>query len=106
MLKAFGLPNRNIAFFISTYHDHDMNPTDDGSRKGPDAAQRRFDGSRVPSATCPSESVLPIRLRPDFSVVFVGYAGWAVNRHIPYNAGKRSLRANILQTCCLRGFGE
>jgi hypothetical protein len=31
----------------------------------------------VPSATCPRESVLPIRLRPDFSVVFEGYAGGA-----------------------------
>jgi hypothetical protein len=29
------------------------------------------------SATCPSESVLPIRLRPDFYVVFEGYTGWA-----------------------------
>ena len=32
------------------------------------------------SATCPGESVLPIRLRPDFCVVFGGYAGGAVNR--------------------------
>ena len=31
---------------------------------------RRFDIRPIPSATCPSESVLPIRLRPDFSVVF------------------------------------
>jgi hypothetical protein len=32
------------------------------------------------SATCPRESDLPIGLRPDFSVVFGGYAGEAVNR--------------------------
>jgi hypothetical protein len=31
----------------------------------------------TPSATCPRESVLPIRLRPDFFVVFEGYAGEA-----------------------------
>lgn len=58
------------------------------------------------SATCPSESVLPILLWPDFSVAFGGYAGWAVNRHIPQKAGERSLRADILQTCCLCRFGE
>ena len=46
-------------------------------------AQRRFDRSRVPSANCPSESVISIRLRPDFCVVFGGYGGWAVNWHIP-----------------------
>ena len=50
-------------------------------------------------ATCPRESVLSIRLRPDFSVVFGGYAAVAVNRHILHQAGKRSLRADILQTC-------
>ena len=33
------------------------------------------------SATCPSESILSIRLRPDFSVVFEGYAGGA--EHCP-----------------------
>jgi len=53
----------------------------------------------APSATCPRESVLPIRLRPDFSVVFEGYAGGAVNRHIPQKAEKRSLQADILRTC-------
>ena len=30
--------------------------------------QRRSDVRPIPSATCPRESVLPIRLRPDFSV--------------------------------------
>ncbi len=51
------------------------------------------------SATCPRETLLPIRLWPDFSVVFGGYAGWAVNRHIPQSARTRSLRADILRTC-------
>ena len=32
------------------------------------------------SATCLSESILPIRLRPDFLVVFEGYAGGAEHR--------------------------
>ncbi len=41
---------------------------------------RRLDIRPTPSATCPRESVLPIRLRPDFSVVLGGYAGGAVNR--------------------------
>ena len=67
----------------------------------------RLEGSNpFGSATSPSQSVLPIRLRPDFSVVFEGYAGWAVNWHIPQIVRKRSLRADILQTCCLRCFGE
>ncbi|PTV94690.1 hypothetical protein C8J27_107223 [Rhodobacter aestuarii] len=51
-----------------------------------------------PSATCPDESVLPIRLRPDFSVVFEGYAGGAEHRLPRQEARKRSLRADILQT--------
>ncbi|SEM27642.1 hypothetical protein SAMN05443999_11819 [Roseovarius azorensis] len=51
------------------------------------------------SATCPRESVLPIRLRPDFSVVFEGYAGGAVNRATPRRTRMRSLRADILRTC-------
>ena len=71
-----------------------------------DWSQRRFDCGPFPSATCPRESVRPIRLRSDFFVVFGGYAGEAVNRHIPQKARKRSLRADILQTCCLRSFGE
>ena len=38
----------------------------------------RIEGSNPSlSATCPCESVLPIRLRPDFSAVFEGYAGGA-----------------------------
>ena len=37
-------------------------------------AGNRLEGSNpFGSATCPSQSVLPIRLRPDFSVVFEGY---------------------------------
>src|SRR5690625_5267412 len=51
------------------------------------------------SATCPRESVLPIRLRPDFFVVFGGYAGGAVNRPLRQEPRKRSLRADILWTC-------
>ena len=47
--------------------------------------KRRLDIRPIPSATCPRESVLPIRLRPDFSVVFEGYAGgaehWPRRRH-------------------------
>ena len=42
--------------------------------------QRRLDIKPIPSATCPRESVLPIRLRPDFSVVFEGYGGGAEHR--------------------------
>ena len=41
----------------------------------------------TPSATCPHESVLPIRLRPDFLVVFEGYAVTA--RLLP-PAGRRA----------------
>jgi hypothetical protein len=44
--------------------------------------KRRLDLRPVPSATCPRESVLPIRLRPDFLVVFEGYAGGA--EHWPW----------------------
>jgi len=58
------------------------------------------------SATCPRESVLPIRLRPDFIVVFEGYAGWAVNRPRREVARKHALGAEILRTCCLRRFSE
>ena len=50
------------------------------------------------SATCPRESVLPIRLRPDFSVVFEGYAGWA-EHWLGHQVGrKRSLQGDILRT--------
>lgn len=45
------------------------------------APQRTFDSRPIPSATCPRESGLPIRLRPDFSIVFEGYAGEA--EHCP-----------------------
>ena len=50
------------------------------------------------SATCPRESVLPIRLWPDFSVVFEGYAGGAEHCPCCQEARKRSLRADILRT--------
>ena len=51
------------------------------------------------SATCPHESVLPIRLLPDFSVVFEGCAGGA--EHWPWyrETRKPSLTADILRTC-------
>ena len=45
-----------------------------------------------PSATWLRESVLPIRLRPDFLVVFEGYAGGAehwLGRRDAYNFGRR-----------------
>ena len=43
-------------------------------------AGNRLEGSNpFHSATCLRESVLPIQLRPDFLVVFEGYAGGAVN---------------------------
>jgi hypothetical protein len=50
------------------------------------------------SATCPRECVLPIRLRPDFLVVFEGYAGGAEHRRLRQEARKRSLSADILWT--------
>jgi hypothetical protein len=60
----------------------------------------RLEGSNpFVSATCPTESVLPIRLRPDFSVVFGGYAGGAVNQSLRQQARTESLRADILRTC-------
>ena len=63
-------------------------------------AGNRLEGSNpFHSATCPRESVLPIRLRPDFSVVFGGYAGGALNRPTPGKEHGPSLRANILRTC-------
>ena len=58
------------------------------------------------SATCPSESVLPIRLQPEFLVVFEGYAGEAEHWPLGQEVRKRSLRADILRTCCLRRFGD
>ena len=52
----------------------------------------------VRAATCPSESALPITLRPDFLVDFEGYAGGAEHRPWSEVARKRSLRADILRT--------
>jgi hypothetical protein len=60
---------------------------------------RTSDPGPFRSATCPRETVLPIRLRPDFPVTFEGYAGGAVNRPTPRKAHTRSLRADILRTC-------
>ena len=60
--------------------------------------KRRLDFRPVPSATCLCESVLPIRPRPDFFVVFEGYAGEA-EHWLRYQVDrKRSLRADILWT--------
>ena len=50
------------------------------------------------SATCTRESVLPIRLRPDFCVIFEGYAGGAEHWPRRQEPRKRSLRADILLT--------
>jgi hypothetical protein len=50
------------------------------------------------SATCPRESVLRIRLRRDFSVVFEGYAGGAEHWPRRQVARERSLRSDILRT--------
>ena len=69
-------------------------------------AQRRFDPSPVPSATCPRETVLPILLRPDFLIVFKGYAGAAKHWSRRQDGRKRSLRADILQSRRLREFGS
>ena len=51
----------------------------------------------IPSTTCPRESVLPIRLRPDFSVVFEGYAGGTEHWPPRQEARKRSRRADTLR---------
>ena len=51
------------------------------------------------SATFPRESVLLIRLRPDFPVVFEGYAGGAEHWPRRQVAREQSLRADILRTC-------
>ena len=70
-------------------------------------ARKGLEGSNpFVSATCPRESVLLIRLRPDFSVVFEGYAGGAEHWPLREEARKRFLRADILLTCCLNGFGD
>lgn len=52
----------------------------------------------IVSAICPCESVLLIRLRPEFSVVFEGYAVGAEHWLQSEDARKRSLRAGILRT--------
>ena len=57
-----------------------------------------------PSATCPSESVLPIWLWPDFSVVFEGYARSPFHRSRHAVTPKRSLRASILRGSALRAI--
>ena len=77
----------------------------DGINKVNSLEWRRLDIRPIPSATCPRESVLPIRLRPDFSVVFEGYAGEAEHRRQRQEARRRSLRVDILRTSRLRGFG-
>ena len=59
------------------------------------ASLKRFAGSNLfRPATYPSESVLLIRLRPDFSVVFEGYAGGAEHLSQCQEASNRSLRAD------------
>ena len=62
-------------------------------------ARKGLEGSNpFVSATCPRESVLPIPLRPDFLVVFEGYAGGAEHWPPGQKAWKRSLGASILLT--------
>ena len=63
------------------------------------AGDRLVGSNPTPSATCPRESVLPIWLRPYFSVVFEVYTGQAANRHQCWEAQKHSLKADILRTC-------
>ena len=59
--------------------------------------KRRLDRSPVPSATCLSEPVLPIQLRPDFLVVFKGYARSPFHPSRQAVTPKRSLGASILR---------
>jgi hypothetical protein len=63
------------------------------------ARSKRLASGPVSSATCLRESVLPIRLRPDFSVVFGGYAGGAKHWHRCRKARKWSPLVDILRTC-------
>jgi hypothetical protein len=59
----------------------------------------RLEGSNpFHSATCPRKSVLPIQLRPDFSVVFEGYAGGPEHWQACGEGRKWSLGADILRT--------
>ena len=73
--------------------------------------ERVYTGNRIEgsnpslSATYPRESVLPIRLPSDFSVVFEGYAGRAEHRPLRREARKRSLKFNILWTSRRNVFG-
>ena len=53
--------------------------------------QRRFDVRPIPSAICPCESVLPIRLRPDFLVFSKGFVVQAEHRPVYFWAKNRSL---------------
>ena len=52
----------------------------------------------IRSANYSRKPVLPIRLRPDFSVVFEGYAGAAEHWPLRQEARKQSLRVDILRT--------
>ena len=62
-------------------------------------ARKGLEGSNpFVSATCPRESVLPIRLRPDFLVVFEGYVEGAEHCTSRQEGRKRSLRAGFLRT--------
>ena len=70
----------------------------DGINKINNLKWRRLSFRPIPSATCRRESVLPIRLRPDFPVVFEGYAGGAEHWPLRQVACKRSLTADILPT--------
>jgi len=70
-------------------------------RKGPQPRRisrtnrwREFGICYTPSATCPRESVLSIQMRPDFSVVFEGYAGGAEHWRRRPEAQKWSLEAD------------
>ena len=69
------------------------------------ALEMRHTGNRIGgsnpslSATCFHELVLSRWPRPDFSVVFEGYAGWAIHHRRRREARKRSLGADILWTC-------
>ncbi len=69
------------------------------SRLDPKSRNSRIAERVIPSATYPRESVLPIRLRPDFLVVLEGYARGAEHWPVREEARKRSLRADILRTC-------
>lgn len=68
------------------------------SRHDPNCQNSQFSVRVIPSATCPRESVLPIWLGPDFSVVFEGYAGQAIHLPLCQVSLKRSLRTDILWT--------